>query len=265
MERFRQLFPRRKPIIGVIHLPPLPGYPSSPGLDTVIEKALRDQYALELGGVDGVLVENEEDRPPRVEARPETIAAMTRVAHELVLAARQARVGVEILLNDPWASIAVAAMSGAAFVRTDYFVDPMARPEHGGLMKIDPPGLLAYREELRAESVLILADIQVKYARLIQERTLAESARLAAEQRADAIVVTGGVTGEPPKAARLRAARAGTTRCPLLIGSGLDAQNARRLLGLADGAIVGTSLKSGDCVDASKVERLVAEARAAED
>ena len=258
--RFMELFPQRHPIIGVIHLPPLPGYPSSPGLGAVIEKALRDQVALEAGGASGILVENEEDRPHRVEARPETIAAMTRVARELVSAARRVPVGVEILLNDPWASLAVAAMSGAVFVRTDYFVDPMERPEHGGAMKIDPAGLLAYRDELRAHSVLILADIQVKYARLLEERSLGESARLAAWHRADAIIVTGSVTGEAPGALEIEAAKAGASGCPVLIGSGLDAANAQALLRRADGAIVGTSLKTGDHVDPAKVGRLVAEA-----
>jgi membrane complex biogenesis BtpA family protein len=216
------------------------------------------------GGVCGVLVENEEDRPHRVLARPETIAAMTRVARELVASARGTPVGVEILLNDPVASLAVAAMAGAAFIRTDYFVDPMERPEHGGAMKIDPAGLMACREELRARHVLVLADIQVKYARMLVERTLGESARRAREQKADAIIVTGAVTGEPPGVAEIDAAKAGAGDCPVLIGSGLDAANARALLQVADGAVVGTSLKTGAHVDRERVARLVAEARAGE-
>lgn len=264
LDSFRRLFPGPKPLIGVIHLPPLPGYPASPGLQAVIDKALFDLEALGTGGVDGVLVENEEDRPHRVEARPETVAAMTRVARELITAARRTLVGVEILLNDPWASLAVAVASGAAFIRTDYFVDRMERPEHGGEMKIDPVGLMAYRQGLRAENVLVLADIQVKYARMLVERTLTDSALLAVRHGADAIVVTGTVTGEPPRAVDLVAAKAGASGCPVLVGSGLDAANARALLGVADGAIVGTSLKTGRHIDPAKVEQLVAEARALE-
>jgi len=264
MPSFTRLFPRPKPILGVIHLPPLPDYPASPGLEAVVQKALCDLEALEAGGADGVLVENEEDRPHRVEAAVETVAAMAVVARELVRAARRAAIGVEILLNDPWASITVAKMAGARFVRTDYFVDPMERPEHGGAMKIDPIGLLAHRARLGAEDVLILADIQVKYARLTVERTLAESARLAREHRADAIVLTGQVTGDPPHADEIAAAKAGAADCPVLVGSGLDARNAPDLLALADGAIVGTSLKTGAYVDPAKVRELVAVARAFE-
>ncbi len=260
MTRFGRLFGSRKPIIGVIHLPPLPGYPASPGLVKVIEKALGDLDALEAGPVDGVLIENEEDRPHRVEAARETIAAMTRVARELVSAARKTEIGVEILLNDPEASLAAAAMAGASFIRTDYFVDPMERPEHGGAMRIDPEGLLRYRRSLGADSILILADVQVKYARMLVERSLAESARLAREAGADAVVVTGTRTGEPPSLAELEDARRGAGEIPVLVGSGLSSSNASALLRAADGAIVGTSLKREDGIDPEKVREILREA-----
>jgi hypothetical protein len=257
MPRFTEVFPRPKPILGVIHLPALPGYPQSPGLEAVVDKALRDLAALEAGGATGALVENEEDRPHRVAAAAETVAAMTVVTREAVRAARRAVVGVEILLNDPEASIAVAKAAGARFVRTDYFVDPMERPEHGGAMRIDPVGLVAHRARLRADDVLILADVQVKYARMTVPRTLGESARLAREHRADGIVVTGLVTGDPPRAEDVAAAKAGAGDCPVLVGSGLDETNAASLLRVADGAIVGTSLKTGAHVDEAKVRALV--------
>lgn len=256
MNGFAKMFPRRKPIIGVIHLPPLPGHAESPGLEGVMEKALVDLEALEKGGVDGVLVENTAGQPHWVEASSETIATMTRVARELREASRQATIGVEILLNDPIASLAVAHASGAQFIRTDYFVDPMERPEYGGAMKIDPEKLLSYRERIGAHDVLILADIQVKYARMLEERTLAQSARLAERHRADAIIVTGGVTGEPPGRAELAEAKSGAAGCPILVGSGLDEANALELLSVADGAIVGSSLKTGEWVDSTKVIRL---------
>jgi membrane complex biogenesis BtpA family protein len=261
MTRFERLFGSKKAIIGVIHLPPLPGYPASPGIDKVVEKAVSDLEALQAGPVDGVLVENEEDRPHRLEAARETIAAMTRVARELVSAARRTPIGVEILLNDPEASIAAAAIAGASFIRTDYFVDPMERPEHGGTMRIDPEGLLRYRRSLGADSILILADVQVKYARMLVERSLAESARLAREAGADAIVVTGTRTGEPPSLPELEGARQGAGEIPVLIGSGLSSSNAATLLQAADGAIVGTSLKRGEAIDPEKVRALLLEAR----
>jgi uncharacterized protein len=260
MTRFAQLFGARKALIGVIHLPPLPGYLGSPGIAKVIEKALRDLDALEAGPVDGVLVENEEDRPHRVEAARETIAAMTSVARELVSAARKTVVGVEILLNDPEASIAAAAMAGASFIRTDYFVDPMERPEYGGAMRIDPEGLLRYRRSLGADSILILADLQVKYARMLVDRSLAKSARLAREAGADAVIVTGTKTGDPPSVAEIENARRGAGEVPVLVGSGLSSMNAAMLLSAADGAIVGTSLKRNEGIDREKVREILREA-----
>ncbi len=257
MSRFTEQFPIPKPIIGVIHLVPLPGWPGSPGIDGVIARALADLAALEAGGIEAVLVENEHDRPHEVCASARTVAAMTRVTDEVVRAARAVVIGVEILLNDPKASVSVASMTGARFVRTDYFVDRMTRPEYGGEMEIDPAGLLAHRDAIGAAHVLILADIQVKYATMLELRPLAESARAAEACGADAIVVTGSVTGEPPRNEELAAARAGAGGLPVLIGSGLDATNAAQLLEAADGAIVGTSLQGPDGVDADKVRELL--------
>ncbi|MCC7031495.1 MAG: BtpA/SgcQ family protein [Acidobacteria bacterium] len=261
--RFLDVFPQSGPVIGVIHLPPLPGYPASPGLPAVVRDALAGLGALVAGGVDGVLVENDGDQPHRVTAAPETIACMTAVARELVEAAGALPIGVEILLNDPQASLAVALATGARFIRTDYFVDRMTRPEYGGEMAIDPSGLMACRERLGARDVLVLADIQVKHARMIQPRPLAESAALARAHGADGIVVTGTLTGVPPASRDLQDARQGAGAVPVLVGSGLDETNASALMPAADGAIVGTSLKTGAHVDPDKVRRLMEHVRAA--
>ena len=145
--RIERAFGTPAPLIGVVHLPPLPGYPGCPGMQALIEHALADLEAFERGGLTGVLVENEHDRPHRVEAAPETIAAIAVITHELVRAARSIAVGVEILLNDPEASLAAAVAAGAAFIRTDYFSDRMSRPEYGE-MRIAPAELLAYRARL---------------------------------------------------------------------------------------------------------------------
>lgn len=260
MSRFREVFPRAKTIIAVCHLPPLPDYPGSPGTGALVEHALADLAVLERAGVDGMLVENEHDRPHRVRAEPATVAAMTAVTTAACRAAKTVRVGCEILLNDPQASLDVAATSKAQFIRTDYFVDRMARPGYGEF-DIDPAGLLAYRREIRAGKILILADIQVKYATMLEERSLEESARQACLHGADAVVVSGDETGDAPEARRLREARAGVARAgdavPVLVGSGLDPVNARELLSECDGAIVGTALMEDGSIDAGRLDRLL--------
>jgi uncharacterized protein len=256
MAAFRERFSAPQPLIGVIHLPALPGYADSPGLAAVMAHALAELATYRVGALDGVLVENENDQPHRVEAGRETIAVMTTVTRELVRAAGSLPVGVEILLNDPEASLAVALAAGAGFIRTDYFADEMSRPEYGA-MRIAPGEVVAYRARLKAESVLILADIQVKYADLVAPRTLAESARAAREHRADGIVVTGTRTGEAPSPEELLAAREGAGECPVLVGSGLAPGNVRELLAAADGAIVGTSLMRDGRATAEQVAAVV--------
>jgi membrane complex biogenesis BtpA family protein len=253
MRCFHDVFARRPAVIGMIHLPPLPGYPDSPGIDRLVEHALCDLATLEDAGVDGVLVENEYDRPHRVTATAEVTSAMTRITCELVAARQHARIGCEILLNDPRASLASAAAAGADFIRTDYFVDRMTRAEYGEF-EIDPAGLLRYRAAIGAGDVLILADIQVKYATMIEPRPLAESARLAASSGADAIVVTGTESGNAPLVGDLEAAAG---ELPVLIGSGLDARNAGRLLAACDGAIVGTAIMEEGRVSAAKIDSLM--------
>lgn len=253
MSRFHAVFGRSKVIIGMIHLPPLPGYAESAGIEHAVSRAVADLRVLEEGGVDGVLVENEFDRPHRILAAPETIAAMTRITRAVVQESESVVVGCEILLNDPKASLAVASMAGAGFIRTDYFVDRMLRPEYGEF-DIDPEGLIDYRRVIRADDVLILADIQVKYATMIEPRPLGESARLAREKGADAVIVTGDASGEAPTLSQLRDAAAGL---PVLIGSGLKPKNAGELLAECDGAIVGTSLMQENAVDADTVELLM--------
>jgi membrane complex biogenesis BtpA family protein len=258
VRRFDAVF-ATPPLIGVVHLPPLPGYPGSPGMSALVEHALADLDVFARGGLAGVLVENENDRPHRVLAERETVAAMTAIVRELVRE-RRLPVGVEILLNDPEASLAAALGAGAAFVRSDYFVDRMHRPEYGD-MRIDSDAVMAYRARIGADHVLVLADVQVKYARMCEPRPLAESARLAVTHGADAIVVTGTRTGEPPQADELRAAGEGAAAIPVLVGSGLAPANAGELLAIADGAIVGTSLLAGGRADPRLVASLVAAAR----
>ena len=261
MSRFATLFPTSKPLIGMIALPPLPGYPAFTTIDALVEVALADLRALELGGVDAVLVENDFDQPHTLVGGAEIVAAMTRVTREVVSRAR-VPVGVEVLLNDWRASLAVAAATGACFIRLDFFVDRVQSKL--GVIEPEPAEIIAYREKIGAESVLIFADLQVKYSTLADgPKPIEQSAFEAALAGADAVIITGTETGIGPNADDLRSARAG--RIPVLVGSGLSPDNAAALAPLADGYIVGTSLRTGraatDRIAADKVAALVAALR----
>ena len=257
MSRFREIFPRPAPLIGMIALPPLPGYPAFRSVDALVDAALADLDALEAGGVDGVLVENDFDQPHTLVGGPEIIAAMTRVTREVVQRAR-VPVGVEVLLNDWRGSLAIAAATGASFIRLDFFVDRVRSKL--GVIEPEPAAIIAYRDAIRAGHVLLLADLQVKYSTPVDgPKPMEQSAREAAAAGADAVIVTSHETGIGPRPDDLRAARAGGV--PVLIGSGLSPANAHELAPLADGYIVGTSLRSGrawhDRVVTSQVHALL--------
>ena len=239
--RFDALFADPRPLIGMIALPPLPGYPSFTSVDALVEAALADLTALESGGVDGVLVENDFDQPHTLAGGAEIVAAMTRVTSEVVRRA-SVPVGIEVLLNDWRSSLAVAAASGARFIRLDFFVDRVRSTL--GIIEPEPAAIVAYRRLIRAEHVQMFADLQVKYSAMADgPKPIAQSAREAGEAGADAVIVTGSETGVGPAVEDLRHARAGGV--PVLIGSGLSPGNAVQLAPQADGYIVGTSMRSG--------------------
>jgi membrane complex biogenesis BtpA family protein len=236
-------------VFGMIHLAPLPGAPLFTSLDEVIEAALADARAIRDGGCDGFAIENYGDRPftrGRVEA--ETVAAMTRVIAEVV---REVRLpfGVNVLRNDAQSALAIAAATGAAFIRVN--VHTGAAVTDQGIIEGDAYATLRKRAALAPE-VLIFADYLVKHATPMGEVS-AKDLRL--RGLADALIVTGTETGAAADPSRLRALRE-TVDAPLLLGSGLTAENAASFAD-ADGAIVGTSLKRDGVVDARRVRDVV--------
>lgn len=241
-------------VFGMVHLRPLPGAPLFGGsIEEVIEAAMADARALAEGGCDGMVFENFGDRPFGKVAAKETIAAMTRVIADVV---REVRVpfGVNVLRNDAAGALAIAAATGAAFIRVNV---------HSGAMLTDQgiiEGVAADTLRLRrtiAPHTAIFADHLVKHATPLAAVDEEQSARDLRERGlADAVIVSGRETGAAVDAGRFRRVRAAID-APLLIGSGLTAENARDYAA-ADGAIAGTSLKRGDAVDRHRVERLVA-------
>lgn len=236
-------------VLGMVHLRALPGAPMFTSLDDVLEVALHDARALRDGGCDGFVVENFGDRPfarGRVEA--ETVAAMTRVIAEI---RREVPLpfGVNVLRNDALSALAIAAATGAAFIRVNIHTGAAVTDQ--GIIEGDAYGTLRKRAAL-APDVLIFADHLVKHATPMGEAS-AKDLRL--RGLADAIIVTGSETGAAADPSRLRELRA-LVDAPLLVGSGLTAENAAQFAD-ADGAIVGTSIKTGDRVDVAKVEAVV--------
>jgi len=265
--RVQQVFRTERPLVGMVHLLPLPGSPGWGGSITdVLSRAERDAEALLSGGLDGVMVENYGDVPFHPGAvPPETVASMTRIVSRVRELAEDRPVGLNVLRNDARSGVGIAAATGAAFLRVNV---------HSGVMFTDQ-GLLEGRawETLRARrelapDLLILADVLVKHATPPPGADPAQVARdLLHRAGADVLVVSGTGTGHRTDPARLRTVREAVPEAPVWIGSGLTPETAPGLLDLADGAIVGTTLHrdgiTGRGVDPERVARFMAAARPA--
>ena len=252
-------------VIGMVHLPSLPGSPRWDGsMARVVASALADARALIEGGVDALLVENFGDAPftpGRVE--PATVAAMSVVAAEIRRALPRAPLGVNVLKNDARAALAVAAAVGAEFIRVNVHAGVVLADQ--GIVQSDAYGTLRDRRLLGVD-VAIFADVGGKHAVPLAPMEVEQTARdLVHRGLADALVVSGPATGQATPLAEVKRVRSAVPNVPLLIGSGVTAETAAEFLSVADGLIVGTSVKRdgdvGQPVDRARVEKLVAAAR----
>jgi len=252
---------QRPLFIGVVHLGALPGAPRYGGaLAPVLELAAADAAAYAAGGVDALIVENFGDVPFYADSvPPETVAAMALALARVGEAAPGVPLGVNVLRNDARSALGLAAATGAAFIRVNVHTGTMATDQ--GLLQGRAAETLRVRRSL-APAVAILADVHVKHAVPLAGERLIDAAHDAFDRGlADGLVLSGRATGAPPDAALVHEVRAALgPRVPLLLGSGVDHANAAALLAAADGAIVGTALKTGGVlaapVDPARVRAL---------
>ena len=231
-----------KPIIGMVHLPPLPGSPLYKGedLSSHVERAARDAKTLEEGGVDGFELENMGDMtyfPGKV--GPETVAALTYIASQV---SREVKIPFGICtLTDPIAAVAIAHVTKAPFIRATVYTEAVV--DVSGVIPGCAHELQRFKKLLGAEKLKVFADIQIKHSVPLSMRPIEHSAKDAEYFLADAIIVSGTHTGEETPVDKVRRVKEAIPETPVLIGSGTRKENVRELFRYADGAIVGTSLK----------------------
>jgi len=252
-------------IVGVIHLPPLPGSvrgPSAHQLAAILDAVRRDAEAWATGGANALIVENFGDVPFRKESvGPETVAAMT-LAVSLACAESGLPVGVNVLRNDVEAAVAIAALAGGQFVRANVYAGAAVTDQ--GLIEGRADAVQALIHRLDA-SISVWADVDVKHAAPLSARPIGELAEDAVERGlAGAVIVSGSGTGQPTNPADLEAVRRVLPGTPMYVGSGATDATLPSLLAIADGAIIGTAAKVdgkvGNPVDRFRVRALVAAA-----
>lgn len=238
----KQLFKTPNPIIGVVHLLPLPTSARWGGsLKTVIERAEREATALASGGVDGIIVENFFDAPfTKGQVDPAVVSAMTLIVDRLMNLVT-VPIGINVLRNDGLSGLAIASCVGAKFIRVNVLTGVMATDQ--GLIEGQAHQLLRYRRELGSE-VKIFADVLVKHARPLGSPNLTTAVQETIDRGlADGVILSGWATGSPPSLEDLELAKAAAKDTPVFIGSGADWENISTLMQAADGAIVCSSLK----------------------
>lgn len=266
-DRFRRVFGNGKPVIAMVHLGALPGSPlhdASAGVDGILEAARRDLRALQAAGFDAVMFGNENDRPYEFEVDTASTATMAyvigRLREELTIP-----FGTNVLW-DPMSSIALAAATGASFVR-EIFTGTYASDM--GPWTPDAGKAVRYRDRLGRQDLALLYNVSAEFAYSLDQRSLPDRARSAVFSSVpDAILVSGAITGEAARMEDLEAVKKALPDTPVLANTGVKHGTVADVLKVADGCIVGSSLKvDGDTwkpVDAGRAAefmRLVREAR----
>ncbi len=251
-------------LIGVVHLPALPGSARSElPIEAIVERAVRDATALEQAGFSAMIVENFGDVPFAADRLPPpSLACMAVVARE-VRAAVRCPVGVNALRNDAAAALGIAVASGATFIRVNVHTGVAATDQ--GIIEGRARETLLERQRLSAD-IAILADVFVKHARPLSERDIGQAAKDTAYRGlADGLIVTGPATGSAPDMDDVRRVRAAVPDRLLFAGSGVTAARVSSVLQSCDGVIVGTALREGTDtarpIDPRRAAEFVAAAR----
>jgi membrane complex biogenesis BtpA family protein len=266
MTLFHTLFPDTKPVIGMVHLGALPGaplYDCAAGLEGLVEAARADLRALQAAGFDAVMFGNENDRPYEFDVDRASTATMAyvigRLRDEITVP-----FGVNVLW-DPMSSVALAAATGAAFVReifTGTYASDMGpwTPDAGAAMR--------YRNRLGASEVAMLYNVCAEFADSLDRRSLPDRARSAVFSSVpDAVLVSGAITGEAARMEDLEGVKAVLPDTPVLANTGVKHATVADVLRVADGCIVGSALKvDGDTwnpIDPERAADFMTRARAA--
>ncbi|MEO1450883.1 MAG: BtpA/SgcQ family protein [Bacteroidota bacterium] len=234
-----------KPVIGMIHVRALPGTPAYGGsVAEIIDHAVAEARMYREAGIDALALENMHDVPYLKRTVGPEISSLMAVVGAAVKAEAGLPCGLQILAGANKAALGAALAGGLDFIRAEGYVFGHLGDE--GLFDSDAGELLRYRRQIGADHIQIFTDVKKKHSAhaLTADVDLSETAKAAEYFRSDGIIITGGSTGYPADLTALHALQ-GEVNIPLLVGSGMTADNVMEYLPLADGFIVGSWFKQG--------------------
>lgn len=265
MSNFSRVFGRGKPVIAMVHFGALPGaplYDAEAGLAGLLRSARADLNALQAAGFDAVMFGNENDRPYEFQVDTASTATMACLIGQL-RAEITVPFGVNVLW-DPKSSVALAAATGAAFVReifTGTYASDMGpwTPDAGAAMR--------YRNRLHRPDLAMLYNVSAEFADSLDRRPLPDRARSAVfSSIPDAVLVSGQITGEAAALSDLAAVKKVLPDTPVLANTGVKHATISDVLAVADGCIVGSALKyeghTWNAVDPDRARDFMARVRA---
>lgn len=266
MSKFLNTFGVSKPVIGMVHLGALPGAPlfdAERGVAGIVAGARADLQALQDAGFDAVMFGNENDRPYEFQVDRASTATMAFVIGQL-RAEITVPFGVNVLW-DPMSTVALAAATGAGFVR-EIFTGTYASDM--GPWTPDAGAALRYRTALRRDDLTMLYNVSAEFADSLDRRALPDRARSAVfSSIPDAVLVSGQITGEAAAMSDLEAVKRVLPVTPVLANTGVKHDTIADVMAVADGCVVGSALKvAGDTwnpVDPERARDFMAKARAA--
>jgi len=251
---------KKKTVIGMVHLVPLPGTPhfEEGNFEKALEKAVGDAQALETGGADGCLVQTV-DRvyPLGDEADWARVAAFSAIVHEVIKATGpQFQVGVQIMWNALHASLGVAHALGASFLRCAALVGVSDSPY--GRIQGDPLKFLNYRKQIGASNIKLIAEVDGMHFRSPDGKPAVDLARMAMNVGANGVEIAH--SDEEKNNRTVAEIKEKFPGLPVFLGGNTNHENVARRMKLADGAFVGSCLEKGSwgsAIDVDKVKAYV--------
>jgi uncharacterized protein len=254
MNNILRLLNHKKTVIGMIHFPPLAGYEGYMGIEKIKERVAYEVKLLNGSGVHAIMIENNYDIPHRENISGEVAAVYTTLG-TYISGLTDLPMGISVLWNDYRTSLAICEAIGTTFFRVPAFVDDV-RTSYGEMKHVAEETVQLRKKMHLEKNAAIFADVQVKHSKLIDgKKPLSLSVTEAVSQRADAVIVTGKWTGNPPTLEDLQTAKKYAGTIPLIVGSGSDSENIKSLFEYADGIIVGTAIMDNGIVNKQKLEK----------